>query len=125
MQQCSFKDPLEFQPVVLPSSTVDGEGARTEALATVSTVDHQPATLNPKSDDMTPSSEKTQALIKLDVGPFKSLQELKAGEMERRAKKRARELTAVILEQEEPSWVSWDRVETGFPDSLLILVDLD
>lgn len=70
---------------------------------TVSTVDHQPATLNPKSDDMTPSSEKTQALIKLDVGPFKSLQELKAGEMERRAKKRARELTAVILEQEEPS----------------------
>jgi hypothetical protein len=45
--------------------------------------------------------------------------------MERRAKKRARELTAVILEQEEPSWVSWDRVETGFPDSLLILVDLD
>ena len=74
---------------------------------------------------MTPSSEKTQALIKLDVGPFKSLQELKAGEMERRAKKRARELTAVILEQEEPSWVSWDRVETRFPDSLLILVDLD
>ena len=52
---------------------------------------------------MTPSSEKTQALIKLGVGPFKSLQELKAGEMERRAKKRARELTAVILEQEEPS----------------------
>lgn len=31
----------------------------------------------------------------------------------------------LILEQEEPSWVSWDRVETRFPDSLLILVDLD